>query len=59
MVPVILRRTLVFDCKMHEFFLIDHFGPLLNPTEGLRAPELPGANPGDRPKESGGDSKAI
>ena len=33
--------------------------PLLAPPEGLRAPELPGVNTGDRPKESGGDSKAI
>ena len=29
------------------------------PPEGLRAPELPGVNPGDRPQKSGGDSKAI
>ena len=29
------------------------------PPEGLRAPELPGVNPGGRPQESGGDSKAI
>ena len=32
---------------------------LLAPLEVLRAPELPGVNPGDRPQESGGDSKAI
>ena len=35
------------------------FGPLLAPPKGLRALELPGVNPGDRPQESGGDSKAI
>ena len=35
------------------------FGPFLAPMEGLRAPELPGVNPGDRPQELGGDSKAI
>ena len=32
---------------------------MLAPPEGLRAPELPGVNPGGRPQESGGDSKAI
>ena len=35
------------------------FGPLLAPPEGLRAPGVPGVNPGGRPQESGGDSKAI
>ena len=34
-------------------------GHILAPPEGLRAPELPGVNPGGRPQESGGDSKAI
>ena len=28
-------------------------------SKGLRAPEVPGVNPGDRPQESGGDSKVI
>ena len=32
---------------------------MLAPPEGLRAPQLPGINPGDRPQESWGDSKAI
>ena len=32
---------------------------ILAPPEGLRAPEVPGVNPGGRPQESGGDSKAI
>ena len=34
-------------------------GHILAPPEGLRAPELPGVNPGGGPQESGGDSKAI
>ena len=34
-------------------------GHIPAPPEGLRAPELPGVNPGGGPKESGGDSKAI
>ena len=34
-------------------------GHILAPPEGLRAPELPGVNPGGRAQESGGDSKAI
>ena len=34
-------------------------GHILAPPEGLRAPEVPGVNPGGRPQESGGDSKAI
>ena len=29
------------------------------PPEGLRAPGVPGVNPGGLPQESGGDSKAI
>ena len=32
---------------------------MLAPPEGQRAPELPGVNPGGRPQESWGDSKAI
>ena len=32
---------------------------MLAPPEGLRAPELPGVNPGGRPQESGDDSKVI
>ena len=31
------------------------FGPLLDPPEGLRAPGVPGVNPGGRLQESGGD----
>ena len=34
-------------------------GHILAPPEGLRAPELPGVNPGGRPQESGGNSKVI
>ena len=34
-------------------------GHILAPLEGLRAPGVPGVNPGVRPQESGGDSKAI
>ncbi len=34
-------------------------GHILAPPEGLRAPEVPGVNPGGRPQESGSDSKAI
>ena len=34
-------------------------GHILAPPEGLRAPGVPGVNPGGRPQESGGDSKAI
>ena len=34
-------------------------GHILAPPEELRAPELPGVNPGGWPRESGGDSKAI
>ena len=32
---------------------------MLAPPEGLRAPGVPGVNPGGRPQESGGDSKAM
>ena len=41
------------------FYYKGPFGPLLAPPEGLRAPELLGVNPRDRPQESGGDSKVI
>ena len=34
-------------------------GHILAPPEGLRAVEVPRVNPGSRPQESGGDSKAI
>ena len=34
-------------------------GHILAPPEGLRAPELPGINPGGQPHESGDDSKVI
>ena len=34
-------------------------GHILAPAEVLRAPELPGVNPGGRHWKSGGDSKAI
>ena len=34
-------------------------GHILAPPEGLRALEVPRVNPGGRPQESGGDSKAI
>ena len=34
-------------------------GHILAPPEGLRAPGLPGVNPGGRLQGSGGDSKAI
>ena len=34
-------------------------GAYLAPPEGLRAPELLVVNPGGRPQESEGDSKAI
>ena len=43
-----------------KFFILEGpFGPLLAPPEGLRAPGVHGVNPGGRPQESGGDSKAI
>ena len=32
---------------------------ILAPPDGLRGLGLPGVNPGGRPQESGGDSKAI
>ena len=65
-----LNRTLVdqiTDGQLGNFFkeilsMIYWKGPLgqlIAPPEGLRTPELPGVNPGDRPQESGGDSKAI
>ena len=31
----------------------------LVPPEGLRAPRVPGVDPGGRPQESGGDPKVI
>ena len=34
-------------------------GHILAPPEGLRALELPGVNPGGRPQDSEGDSRAI
>ena len=46
-----LTYVLTRKCLLH--------GHILAPPEGLRAPELPGVNPGGRPQESGSDSKAI
>ena len=49
----------MYHFTIYVYILERALGPLLAPPEGLRAPEQPGVNPGDRPQESGGDSKEI
>ena len=51
---MVIKQNLIYKprkCLLH--------GHILAPPEELRAPELPGVNPGCQPQESGGDSKAI
>ena len=53
------HKITILKGRYRTDFLDMKYGQLQSAPEGLRAPELPGVDPGGQPQESGGDSKAI